>query len=71
MERNAMIKRDVDILVGGNLKTVIVKPQSKRFCLEALKESENIDNAIREARGGGEFVNQLESDYDSYSEEEL
>ena len=45
------------------------EPLSERLCLEAPKESENTDNAIREDEGENSST-KSESDCDSYNKEE-
>ena len=48
--------------------TVMKEPPSKRLCLEAPKESENMNNAIRGDKGD-KFSFELESD--CHSKEKL
>ena len=51
MERNVVVQRAVVFIWREIGKTVKEEPPIERVCLEAPKEFENRDNAIREDEG--------------------
>ena len=64
------MERPVDIYLEKCCKTVTEEPSSKILFFGAPKESENIDNAIREDEGENSST-KSESYYHLYSEEEF